>query len=228
MNSASRPTVAWSFSVLEMFENCPRKYWAVKIAKKVSDINKWNAKGDSEHDHFNHYLKKGLALPENIRGYQPLLDKVKNAPGELYSEYQMTLDQNFVPCGFKDWDRAWVRGATDALVVNGPKAFYFDWKSGKFRPKDDQIELSSLLIFKHFPQVQQVNGGLVFYRYNKAHPHIVRREDEPRLWNSFIARVRELEMAVKSNHFPPTPNPLCAYCPYADCQYNTNKELPPR
>lgn len=226
MNVPARPIVAWSFSVLEMFENCPRKYWALKIAKKYSDLNKWNTSGDREHDHFDHYLKKGLALPENLRGYQPMLDKIKSAPGELYSEYQMTLDNTFVPCGFKDWDRAYVRAITDVLVVNNDKAFYFDWKSGKFRPKDDQIELTSLLIFKHFPNVQQVNGGLVFYKHNRVHPHIIRRGDEPLLWNAFLSRVRELETAVQTNSFPATPNPLCGYCPVADCPHNTNKDLP--
>lgn len=219
----AKPIIAWSYSALNTFENCPRKYWATKIAKKVSDINKWNTKGDSEHDHFHNYLKKGLALPAAIAHYKPMLDKLKAAPGELYSEMQMTLTQDFVPCNFKDWDNAWVRGATDALVVNGDKATYLDWKSGKFRPGDDQIELSSLLIFKHFPQVQTVKGGLVFYRHNKVHPHVVHRADEPMLWNSFITRVKEMETAKINDEWPATPNPLCGWCPYLECPHNTNK-----
>lgn len=220
-----RPIVAWSYSALSMFENCPRKYWAVKIGKKVSDINQWNAGGDREHDHFQQYLKIGLALPYELQGFKPMLDKIKAAPGQLLVEYKMTLDQNFVPCRGNDWDKAWVRGASDVLTVNGNKAHYFDWKSGKYRESEDQIELSSLLVFKHFPDVQTVVAGLVFYKHGKVHPGVVHRTDEALLWNGYMGRVRELETAITTDTFPPTPNPLCDYCPYNECQYNTNPDF---
>jgi hypothetical protein len=222
-----RPIVAWSFSVLEMFENCNYKYWWLRIAKKGSDINKWNASGDREHDHFQQYLKIGLALPPPLRQFTPMLDMMKSAPGQLLVEHKMTIDANFKPCRGNDWDHAWLRVNSDVMIINGAKANYFDWKSGKFYPKDDQIDLTALMIFCQFPEVQQVNAGLVFYKHNKVHPGIVHRRDAPLLWNSFLGRVRELENAIKTDHFPKTQNPLCAYCPVHDCQYNTNKDLPP-
>lgn len=219
----TKPTIAWSFSALESFENCPRKFWATKIGKVVSDANQYNQQGDREHLAFEHYLKKGIALPPGVAPFKPMLDKLKALPGEKYYEYQMTLTQEFVPCKWKDYDIAWVRAASDFLNVSGDKAHYMDWKSGKFRPKDDQIELSALLIFRLFPQVQQVNGGLIFYKYQKVHPHIVRREDESLLWNGFIGRVRALENAKLKDEWPATPNPLCGWCPYKACPHNTNK-----
>ena len=226
MLTASRPIIAWSYSALEMFENCPRKFWAVRIQKCVSDVNKFNVKGDSAHDSFAHYLKQGLALPPHLMFNKPLLDKVKVAPGEKYVEYKMTLDSQFVPCGFKDWNKAWVRVVSDLLIVNGDKAQYLDWKDGKFRPSDDQIDLAALVIFQHFPDVQQVAGGLVFFNHNKVHPRIVQKSEAPLLWNSWLSRVKELETAVQTDSWPATPNPLCGWCPYAACPHNTNKDLP--
>lgn len=222
---AGRPIVAWSFSVLEMFENCQFKYWWLKIAKKGSDINQWNAKGDREHDHFQQYLKMGLALPPELAGYTPMLDKMKAAPGQLLVEPKMAIDQNFQPCRGNDWNRVWLRVNSDVLVINGDKANYFDWKSGKFYPKDDQIELTALMLFAQYPKVQQVNGGLVFYKQGKVHPNIVRREQAPLLWNGFLGRVKEMEAAIIADHFPKNPNPLCDYCPVHDCQHNSNPDL---
>lgn len=222
---APKPIVAWSFSVLEMFENCAFKYWWVRIAKKGSDINKWNASGDREHDHFQQYLKMGLQLPAELSSYTPMLDRIKAAPGQMLVEPKMAIDLNFAPCRGNDWDRVWLRVNSDVLVINGSKAAYFDWKSGKVYPKDDQIELTALMLFQQYPEVQQVNGGLVFYKHGKVHPLIVRREQAPLLWNSFIARVKEMELAIKSDHFPKTQNPLCDYCPVHDCQYNSNPDL---
>ena len=45
------------------------------------------------------------------------------------------------------------------------------------------------------------------------------------LWQEFLPTVRKMEQAKTKDEWPPTPNPLCAYCPYAECQYNTNPEL---
>jgi CRISPR/Cas system-associated exonuclease Cas4 (RecB family) len=226
---ATKPIVAWSHSVIEMFENCPRKYWAVRIQKCVSDVNNFNLGGDVEHDALMHYMKQGLPPPERLQPLIPLMDKIRSAPGQLYVEHKMTLDNDFMPCGFKDWDRAWVRGAADVINVNGDHASYFDWKSGKASyPKESQIELTSLLIFAHFPHVQSVSGGLVFYRHNKIHPLVVRRGEAPLLWNKFLTTVKQIEEAIQTKTFEPTPNPLCGWCPYAKCQFNTNKNLPPQ
>lgn len=220
----TRPIIAWSFSALSTFENCPRKYWAVKVAKLVSDINSDNLEGDADHQAFQHHFSKGLPLPSKLAGLQPLADKLRAAPGEKYIEYAMCLKQDFKPTHFKNWDEAWVRGAGDFIIVNGDKAKYFDWKKGKFRESDDQIELTALLLFSHFPAVQQVSGGLVFYNAGRVHPHIVNRSDAPRLWNGYISRVRDMEQAKLNDAWPVNPNPLCGWCPYKACPHNTVEE----
>jgi hypothetical protein len=218
-----KPIIAWSYSTITTFENCPYKLWAVKIKKLVSDVNASNDGGDREHKAFENYGKKGILLPAGLQQFTPMIDKVKAMPGEKYFEYSMTLTEQFIPTKWNDWDNAWVRGAADFLNVNGDKAHYLDWKSGKFNASDDQIELSSLLIFRHFPAVQQVTAGLVFYNKGRIHPHVVHRSDESRLWNHWISRLRVLEAAVKNDEWPKTPNPLCGYCPVKTCPHNTNK-----
>lgn len=217
-----KPIIAWSYSAITTFENCPRKFWAVKIKKLVSDVNQSNDTGDREHKSFENAGKKGILLPAELQQFQPMIDRVRAMPGEKYFEFQMTLTEQFVPTKWNDWDNAWVRGASDFLNVNAEKAHYLDWKSGKFSPGDEQIELASLLIFRHFPKVQQVTGGLIFYNKGRIHPHVVHRTDEGLLWNGWISRLRALERAVVSDEWPATPNPLCGWCPYRACPHNTN------
>lgn len=218
----ARPIFAWSYSSLSLFENCPRKFWAVKIAKKVSDQNKFNKQGDDRHKIAAGYLKGAHGLPAYLQGLAPLLDKVKNAPGELLVEFEMTLTNEFVPTRWKDWDNAWVRGAADVLKVNGARATYLDWKDGKPGDPSEQIEITALLTFQHFPKVHTVVGAGVYWNFDTvSEPTVVTRQQSGILWGQYQARVAKIERAIVTDNFPPTPNGLCGYCPYRECQYNT-------
>lgn len=218
----ARPIIAWSYSALTSFENCPRKYWATKISKVVSDLNQYNVQGNDDHEAIELFHKKGLPLPARLAPLLPMMQKLRESPGEKFVEYSMTLRQDFTPTHWKDWEGAWVRGAGDWVNVNGSMATYFDWKSGKPRNDiEDQVDLTSLLIFAHFPQVERVQGGMFYFNHGKLKPHAVDRADAPRLWNGFINRVRDLEAAKRDDNWPATPNPLCGWCPYKACPHNT-------
>lgn len=220
----ARPVIAWSFSSLNMFEQCRRKYWAVKIAKRVNDENQYNVQGDDEHQSLQHYAKGASGLPSTLIELKPLIDKINAAPGERYVEQKLCLTQQLVPCKWNDWDTVWVRGAGDYVKVNGPRAWYFDWKSGKKKSVDDtedQAQLTSALIMAHHPGVQKVTSGIVFYRWNQMNPHVVHRADLGRIWNGYISRVRAMEQAKLTDDWPATPNPLCGWCPYMACPHNT-------
>lgn len=223
----ARPVIAWSFSALQMFEQCPRKYWAVKVGKKVNDENQYNVQGDDEHQSIQHYAGKGIPLPATLVGLAPLIDIANAKPGERYVEQKLCLTADFKPCKWNDWDNVWVRGAGDYVKVHGEKAFYLDWKSGKKKPgeeTEDQAELTSALIMAHFPQVNHVASGIVFYRHNHMNPHAVSRADLPRVWNGFVTRVKAMEQAKLQDAWPTNPTPLCGWCPYLECPFNRMKE----
>lgn len=221
---ADRPLFAWSYSGLTMYENCPRKYWAVKI-KKVSDLNRFNIAGDEDHQAIERTMAKGFALPEHLKGLLPVVQKLKQAPGEQYVEYKLCLNDQLVPVPYKDWNNAWVRGAGDYIKVNGEMATYIDWKSGKPRDEvEDQIDLTALLLFPHFPQVKRVQAGLYYYNHGKMAMHAVERTDAPRLWNGFFERLKPMTESYQTDSWPATPNPLCGWCPYTDCPHNKSEE----
>lgn len=222
----ARPMYSWSYSALNMYENCPRKYWAVKI-KKVNDNNKFNMQGDVEHKAIENFLKHGDPLPQSMQSMAPLLQAVKAAPGELYVEKKLTLDDQLVPCLWNDWDKAWVRGAGDLIKVNGSLATYLDWKSGKAKGDDDvvdQVETTAALLFRHFPAVQTLKAGVYFYRFDRMARHTVTANDAPRIWNGLYARLQPITESYQTDNWPMKPNPLCAYCPYLACPNNTTNE----
>lgn len=217
-----RPIIAWSFSGLTNFEGCARRFWATKVAKLVNDANQYNLQGDDEHKSIEGRLKRGAPLHGNIAGLEPLMQKITAAPGQQYVEFSMALRQDLTPTKWNDWDNVWVRGAGDFVKINGNRAFYFDWKSGKPRDlNEDQIDLTSLLIFRHFPEVQSVTGSLVYYRHSQITPPVtVGRSAEGVLWNGFIARVKEMEKAKLEDNWPTNPHPLCGWCAYLQCPFN--------
>lgn len=220
----TRPIVAWSFSSLTMFEQCPRKYWAIKI-QKVDDTNAGNFRGDAEHQSIESYMKAGRGLSPTLNGAVPVFDLLRRAPGEAYIEYKMTLKQDLNVTHGKDWNGAWVRGAGDYIKINGELATYVDWKSGN--PKtdiDDQCDLTSALIFRHFPAVQEVRAAMFFYRHNQLPTRTVFRTEEPRIWNNFTTRVRALELAIQTDNWPTNSGPLCGWCPYKACPFNKQDE----
>lgn len=217
-----RPIIAWSYSGLTNFEGCARRFWATKVAKIVNDSNQYNMAGDSEHKSIEGRMKRGSPLHPGIAGLEPLMQKLAAAPGQQYVEYSMSLTQDLKPCKWNDWDNVWVRGAGDYVKVNGARANYWDWKSGKVRElNEDQIDLTALLIFQHFPEVEEVTGALVYYRHGHITPPVtVNRSAAGVLWNGFISRVKEMEQAKLQDNWPTNPHPLCGWCAYLQCPFN--------
>jgi hypothetical protein len=221
-----RPIIAWSYSGLTNFEGCPRRFWATKIGKVVSDVNQYNLKGDEEHQSLQLRLTHNMPLHRNLAPLEPLMQKLAAAPGQQYVERKLTLRQDYVPCRGDDWNNAWVRGAADWVKIYNVNGIYIDWKSGKPRNDfEDQINLTALLLFEHFPALQTLKGSMLYYRHNKlTPPHTVTRADAPLLWNGYISRVKELEQAKINDNWPTNPSPLCGWCPYKACPFNKMDE----
>ncbi len=221
----SKPIIAWSFSALSDFKNCPCKYWAIKIEKLVSDANAFNQRGDDYHKNFEHYVGKGTALGPALERFKPVLDKLRYAPGTNYLEHKMALTQNYQPCDFKDWNNAWVRAIADYLNINGTSGIGVDYKFGKYRNDPEQNSLVAAVAFHNFPQLERIRTTYYYAMHDKFTPFVdYTRADIPTIWNAFLPDVNKLAQAKIEDKWPKTPNPLCRYCPVAQCQYNENPD----
>jgi hypothetical protein len=224
----SRPIIAWSFSAYSDFNNCAYKYYRVRVAKDINDTNQANAKGDDDHKAFENYVGKTIKLPEHLERFKPGLDKLKRAPGHIITEGKFALDQNYNPCDFKDWQNAWVRAITDYSVINGTTCATIDYKFGKPRKDSDQNALVAAVLMHTYPQLQLVKTAYWYALHDKWVPDQFTREDIPGIWNRFLPTINKMVQAKQRNEWPKTPNPLCAWCPVHDCQWNKNPQFMPQ
>jgi hypothetical protein len=220
----TRPIIAWSYSALNDFKNCPYKYWAVRVGKIVSDVNAANAGGEDYHREFELYVNKGKPLAPNLQRFTPVLDKLKKQPGQMSTELQLALDVNYQPCGFKAWDLAWVRAVSDWSLINGTRAWVIDYKFGKPKKDQEQNALVAAVLMHTYPQIQEVTTNYWFALHDKWLPDHWRRQDIGDIWNMFLPDVNELAQAKLKDEWPKTPSPLCGWCPVKTCVHNTMDE----
>jgi len=73
----------WSFSAIKLFEQCPRKYYHLKIKKDVTDEqNEAALYGEQFHEAAEFYVSDQAELPTQLWSAKKALDKPKALPGE--------------------------------------------------------------------------------------------------------------------------------------------------
>jgi len=213
----------FSYSSLKKFTICPKQYQEVKLKKNFVDLpNEQAIYGKSVHKALEEYVRDGKPLPKNYQVFQNLLDVLINVPGKKYTEMELALGQDKLPCAFTD-PEYFCRGIVDLLIVDSAgTGFILDYKTGNPRYADSrQLKLLTLLVFAHLPHLEKIRSGLIFISNNQFMPsHDYTRTDIPALWDSFAADLMRLAYALKTEEFMATPNGLCRrYCPVTSCGY---------
>ena len=211
----------WSYSALKEYENCPKKYYEIRVAQNYTVIpSEQMIYGTEVHKALEDYVKDGKELAVNYLRFKPAADALIDIPGEKYPEYEMALFRDKTPCDFADSNR-WVRGIVDLLIVDGDYAFIVDYKTGSNRyPDPKQLRLMSLMTFAHFPQVNKIKAGLLFVMHNTFITEEYKREDIEKSWGKFEGPLTRLDKAFETNVWPCNPTPLCGYCPVKTCDYH--------
>lgn len=223
-NDSDMP-VTWSFSALKTFQQCPKRYNHQYVLKDVKDSgSEATLYGTLVHEAIENHLNGVTPLPEQHNKFLPAVQKVESMAGDRYVEYKMALDFNLRPCDFDSPDR-FVRGIADVLLVNGKEARVIDWKSSASSRYADpkQLELMALMVFRHFPKVDRVRGGLVFLVIDQLVQATYLKKDQKLLWRKWIQDVQRIEVAKKNGTFTPSPSGLCGYCPVTECEFKANK-----
>lgn len=207
----------WTYSHLDQFETCPKRFHEVKIAKNYPDppgeAIKW---GNEVHAAFEDRVLKGVPLPEGMKRWEGIAVKLAALPGEKFSELRMAIDKAFKPC---DYWHSWSRGQPDLLVVNKQKAAVVDYKTGKRKPSE-QLELYALYVFAHYPEVDAVDTAFVWLKDEKIDRKTITRDEVPVTWQSFLPRVSKLESAYERESWPARPSGLCkGWCPVTGCEH---------
>ena len=80
-------SIAWSYSSLKTFEQCPRKYYHLKVAKDIKDGDTDATRyGTSMHTVAEEFIRDGVEIPAQFSYLQPALEQLKAIPGEKHCE----------------------------------------------------------------------------------------------------------------------------------------------
>ena len=214
----------WSYSSISLFQQCPRKYHRLRVVKDIVEpVQEHLLYGSAVHKAAEEYVRDGTPIPEKYAFIQQFLDPLKNLAGEKLCEHEMGLTKDMQPCGFRD-KNVWFRGIADLLVINGDKARIIDYKTSKSSRYADkkQLELLSLLTFKHFPQVKTIKAGLLFLVVEDLVGAEFTADQQTDAWGKWIPETNQLESAMITDVWNPRPNFTCrGWCPVTDCEHNS-------
>ena len=208
----------WSHSSLSTFTSCPKKFYELKVAKSVEDSqNEMSIWGSRVHKAFEDYLTIGTPLPAEMVQFQSYIDSIKSIDGTQMIEVQLALTKQKKPHDF--YDKPWVRGIIDVLIVRGTKALIIDHKLGKIKPST-QLLLNALLVFAHYPGVNEVRTVFSWLQFNQSTKAVYYRKDIDSLWQQFEREITPYEFAFKSNIWVTRPSGLCnGWCPVESCAH---------
>jgi len=213
----------WSYSSINLFKQCPHKYYRLRVVKDIVEPPAEHLNyGLEVHKAAEDYIGKGVPIPEKYIFIKEHLDKLNLIKGTKLCEYKMGLTSNLEPCGFFDKD-VWWRGVADLIIINGDKAYMIDYKTGKSAKYADtkQLELLSCALFKHFPEVKKVKGGLLFLVANDLVKDDFEVDNEGVYWTKWLEDTQRLEAAIQNDVWNKKPNFSCrSWCSITDCEHN--------
>ena len=214
----------WSFSSLKDYINCPKQYQEVKVLKNYQkEMTQQILYGNQVHKALENYIKDGEPLAENYQRFAPLMDSLKEIPGEFHPELRMALNFDKKACKWSAED-CWVRGIVDFLVVDGEDAFIVDYKTGSNKYADPkQLKLMALMVFEHFLQVNNVKAGLMFVMNNSFITEEYDHETKDDLWNAFLPDLARLTHSYENDTWQANPTGLCGWCPVRSCEHHKER-----
>ena len=216
---------AWSYSSLNLFKQCPRKYHRLRVVKDIKESAAEHLiYGTEVHRAAEEYGRDGTPIPQKFSYIKQYVDALTQAPGIKYYEYKMGLTRELEPCDFNA-DQVWWRGIADFIAIpeGGKTAILVDYKTGKSAKYADttQLELLALAIFAHFTHVVVVQAGLLFVVSKEFIEVELNRAHKTELWKKWIQETGRLDECFAHETWNPKPNFTCRkFCPVLDCEHN--------
>lgn len=218
-------STAWSYSSIKTFEQCPKKYYHLKVLKDVKDTgSEATLYGQQVHTAAEEYIKNGIEIPDKFAYMRQVIEHLGAREGEKHTELRMGLkktDGVYEACGFFDGD-VWWRGIADLVIIDGDTAYSVDYKTSKNAKYADvkQLDLVAGALFVYFPQVDKVRSALIFLVSNEVIKKDHYREHMDKYLSTFNPQLDRLEMAEKTDVWNAVTGPLCRFCPVVSCEHN--------
>lgn len=234
----SRPNkpFSWSFSRVNNYMTCPKKYFHTQVAKDVTETYEHRGHGEEVHKMMEDRLMHARPLPPAFAHWErwpaEILEDADRTKVILAAEKEMGITADFKPCEY--FDRkvpVWSRAKVDVLkIYPDGRAYIADWKTGKIKEDNDQLLLMALFTMIHYPKVKTIDAEFIFLKEDEG-PHVPRNncvygvrvteDDVMEFWQRYKQYVKRLQLAHETLDFPPQESGLCKrYCPVRTCPKN--------
>jgi hypothetical protein len=214
---------AWSYSSLSLFQQCPKKYYHLKVKKDIVEKQTHALiYGNEVHKVAEEFVKEDKPIPEKYEDICKPVYRVKDMKGEKHCELRLGMTKELKPCKFFD-DDVWWRGVIDLLIVNGDKGKIIDYKTGKNSKYADikQLDLFTVAAFTHFPDLTEIKAGLLFLVTNDFITKSYNKGDVIGIMSNFYKEVDIMDTCFKEDVWNAKPNFTCyKYCPVVHCPHN--------
>ena len=156
-------STAWSYSSIKTFEQCPKKYYHLKVLKDIKDSgSQATIYGQEVHQAAEDYVKDGTPIPEKFAYIRKVVERIAKQKGDKYTEHKMGLkktEDGYETCKFLGKD-VWWRGIADVVIINGNTAYSIDYKTSKNARYADtkQLDLVAGGLFVEFPEVDTIKS----------------------------------------------------------------------
>jgi hypothetical protein len=217
----------WSYSSLKTFEQCPKKYYHLKVVKDVKDEGSVaTVYGNEAHKAAEEYVAYGTPLPAKFAYMQKPLEALQAIPGEKHCELKLGValsDKDYEACDFFAPD-VWWRGIADLLIIDGDKGFLVDYKTSKNAKYADtkQLDILAAAVFTRFPQVQRLKSALLFVVSNEFVKKEHTRDLRKSYFAAFTPELDRLSTAEDTGVWNANSGPLCKFCPVTTCEHKRN------
>ena len=208
---------AFSYSRLNNYEQCPKKFYAVSIGKtyKEEESEAMNY-GKAVHKALELRVSQKTPLPLHLAHLEALVAPLAASPGAKRAEFQMAINDSMEPVGWFAKD-VYCRAVADLVIDRGRRGALFDYKTGKKSADFTQLKLTGSLLFQHSPALETITCAFVWTKDKSVTKCTIRRDEMAGLWSDLAPRVNRFQEAFRSMDFPPRPGRHCRYCPVKSC-----------
>lgn len=220
---------AWSYSSITLYEQCPKKYYHLRVAKDIKEPESEAMNyGKDLHLAAEEYIRDGKPLPAKYAYIQEMLDKLKALPGEKLCENKLAVKIvdgcKLAPCDFFD-KNVWYRGIADLIILDreNKEARIIDYKTGKSAKYADtkQLKLLAATVFTHYPEITVIKAGLLFVVSKEFIKEEYTTHHRLAYFEHFKPLVNQLESSISNNVWNPKRNFTCRkWCPVTTCPHN--------
>lgn len=212
--------LAWSHSRLSAFRECPKKLYHTQVAKRghPDRVDQEQSQAMADGLAIDNALTERIAankpLPPQYQVWEPTAAAVCAAPGVKLTQVRIAFDEALRPCGYTDWDNAWLRVIYDLAIVRDQHGVIWDWKNGKVKADHEQLKLFAATAFMYWPELEKVDTSYVWLSHGITTDKSFSRRELQDIWASFMPDVERMQVANSSGKWAATPsNMACKWCP---------------